>query len=66
MIKSKALDICDTSYIFCNFYKSHKKEWYQNVDDLIHDDDDDDDDDYGAVYGDGNNPYVITDLELEV
>ena len=68
VIESKALDGCDYCYIFCNCYKSLKQESYEKPDDSIDDydyDDDDDDDNY-AVDGDGKNPYVITDIKLEV
>ena len=64
IIKSKALDVCDACYIFCNYYKSLKKESYEKSDDFIDDDDDDDDDD--VVDGDVKGPGVITDVELEV
>ena len=76
MIKSKALDICDACYLFCNYYHSLKKESYEKSDDLTDDDDDDnddddddDDDDYDDDDdddGDVNDPNVITDVELEV
>ena len=54
MIKSKALDVCDTCYIFRNCYKSLKKESYQKPDYLINDYDDDDYDN-DAFDVDGNN-----------
>ena len=64
MIYSKALDLCDAFYIFCNYYRSLKKEWYEKSDYFIddYDDDDDDDDDYDADDGFGNNLDVITDF----
>ena len=70
MVKSKALGVFDACYIFCNYYKSLKKESYEKADDLIDDYDDDDDyddyDDDDAVDGDGNDPDFITDVELKV
>ena len=64
MIKSQALDFCDTCYICRNYYKSIKKESYEKPDDLIDDYDDDVEDD--SVYGYGNELDVITYVELEV
>ena len=45
-IKSKDLDVCDSCYIFCNYYKSIKKESYEQPYYFIDYDDYDDDDDY--------------------
>ena len=39
-INSKALDVCDACYIFCNYYKVLKKESYEKSDGFIDDDDD--------------------------
>ena len=50
MIKSKALDVCNTCYIFFDYYKSLKKEPYEKSDDLIDDYDYDYDDDYDYDY----------------
>ena len=66
MIKSKALDVCDACYIFCNYYKILKKDSYKKSDDLIDDDGDDDDDDDCDVDGDGNDTDVITDVKMEM
>ena len=43
-----------------------RKNHMKKPDDFIDDDDDDDDEDDYAVYGYGNNPNVINDVELEV
>ena len=59
IIKSKALDICYACCISCNYYKSLKKESYEKPYDFIDDYDD-------AVHGYGNDPNLITDVELEV
>ena len=70
-MRYKALYVCYACYIFRNYYKSIKKELYEKPYDWIHDnydddDEDDDDDDDDAVGGDGNDPVVITDVELKV
>ena len=52
MMKSKSLDVCDSCYIFRNYYKSLKEESYEKSYGFIDDDDDyyyDDD----AMYGYG-------------
>ena len=66
MIKSKALVVCDSCYIFSHYYKSLKKESYEKPDDLIYDYDDYDDYYDDAVDGDRNDPDVITYVELGV
>ena len=67
VVKSKALGVCGACYIFCNYYKSLRKESYKRSNDFIDDDDDDDADD-DSVDGDEdvNYPDVITDVELEL
>ena len=55
------MDVFDACWIFSNYLKSLRKESYEKSDDFI----DNDDDDY-AVYGDGKDLDVITDVELEV